>query len=267
MTKPVILFSLPRSGSTLLCGLLSQNPNFKIIEGSLTVSILNNLRSIFYTEAKSLATRQQSQCWPVLKSAICGYYGSDSSFVFDKNREALFYLDIWDQVLEEYKIVCLVRDPVECASSFLRLREKEPITWTKYDNDVVNKDTFPRTMDFAQCLMAANGTIGRSYSALYEAALVQNRHSDMLFVDYSNLCSQPKKQLDRICNFIGADKYYPQLNNIENANKQLDRYYGMFDTLHTIEPKIREAKASLGRLSSMAEDLRSTCPPFWQEWI
>ena len=65
--KPVILFSLPRSGSTILCGLLSQHDDFKVIEGSLSIGISNAIRNVFYNNAKSLATNQQKECLKVLK--------------------------------------------------------------------------------------------------------------------------------------------------------------------------------------------------------
>ena len=62
MTTPIILFSIPRSGSTLLCGLLNQHNDFRVIEGSLSIGISNAIRNVFYTNAKSLATNQQKEC-------------------------------------------------------------------------------------------------------------------------------------------------------------------------------------------------------------
>ena len=266
MTIPVLLFTLPRSGSTTFCGIINQNPDFRVIEGSLSVSIINNLRSIFYTEAKSLATAQPNSCEKVLKSALSAYYGNTTSFVFDKNREWLFYLNIADQIFPRYKVVVLVRDPVECAASFLRLQQKEPLTWTKYDSDVVFEQTFPRAFDFAQRLLRPDGTIGRSYNALVEAAGVQNRHEEMLFIDYHKLCANPIKQIDRLCTFLECDTFYPQLDNIQNANKQLDRHYGMFDTMHTIEKVLRPAKSDLSSLELFKNELSDMCTPFWTDW-
>ena len=57
--KPVILFSLPRSGSTILCGLLSQHDDFKVIEGSLSIGISNAIRNVFYNNAKSKESKTQ----------------------------------------------------------------------------------------------------------------------------------------------------------------------------------------------------------------
>jgi len=266
MTTPVLLFSLPRSGSTAFCGILNQNPEFQVIEGSLSVSLINNLRKVFYTEPKSLATDQSRSCERVLKSALFSYYGSSSPFVFDKNREWLFYLNIADQIFSHYKVVVLVRDPVECAASFLRLQQKEPLTWTKYDSDVVSDQTFPQSLDFAQRLLRRDGTIGRSYNAIVEAAAVQNRHEEMLFIDYHKLCADPIKQIDRLCTFLECDTFYPQLDNIQNANKQLDRHYGMFDSMHTIEKALRPAKSNLNNLELFKHELSDMCKPFWTDW-
>ena len=178
----------------------------------------------------------------------------------------MFYLNIADQIFPRYKVVVLVRDPVECAASFLRLQQKEPLTWTKYDSDVVFEQTFPRAFDFAQRLLRPDGTIGRSYNALVEAAGVQNRHEEMLFIDYHKLCANPIKQIDRLCTFLECDTFYPQLDNIQNANKQLDRHYGMFDTMHTIEKVLRPAKSDLSSLELFKNELSDMCTPFWTDW-
>lgn len=266
MTTPIILFSIPRSGSTLLCGLLNQHNDFRVIEGSLSIGISNAIRNVFYTNAKSLATNQQKECLKVLKASLHSYLNSSHKFVFDKNREWLFYLDIADQVFEKYKVVVLVRDPVECVSSFLRLKEKEPITYTAYESDLVKQENFPTTIGLVEEFMSYKGAIGRTYNALYEASIVQNRAKDFLFVDYHKLCAKPQMQLNRICDFINATPCGFQTNNIKNANKQLDRHYGMYDTMHTIEKEMRQGKTDLGRVAPFAQDIKERFKIFWEEW-
>lgn len=265
--KPVILFSLPRSGSTILCGLLNQHDDFKVIEGSLSIGISNAIRNVFYNNAKSLATSQQKECLKVLKASLHSYLYSYNQFVFDKNREWLFYLDIADQVFDEYKVIVLVRDPIECVSSFLRLKEKEPITYTAYESDLVRQENYPTTIGLVEEFMSYKGAIGRTYNALYEASIVQQRAKDFLFIDYHKLCTNPQKELTKVCNHIGASAFSFQTNNIQNANKQLDRHYGMYDTMHTIEKEMRLGRTDLGRVEPFAKDLRQRYNIFWEEWI
>ena len=264
---PVILLSLPRSGSTLLCGLLNQHNDSRVIEGSLSICISNAIRNVFYNNAKSLATNQQKECLKVLKASLHSYLNSYHKFVFDKNREWLFYLDIADQVFDKYKVIVLVRDPIECVSSFLRLKEKEPITYTAYVSDLVRQENYPTTIGLVEELMSYKGAIGRTYNALYEASIVQQRAKDFLFVDYHKLCAKPQMQLTRICEFIKATPCGFQTNNIKNANKQLDRHYGMYDTMHTIEKEMRFGRTDLGRVEHFAGNLRERYNIFWEEWI
>ena len=265
--KPVILFSLPRSGSTILCGLLSQHDDFKVIEGSLSIGISNAIRNVFYNNAKSLATNQQKECLKVLKGSLHSYLYSHNQFVFDKNREWLFYLDMADQVFDDYKVVVLVRDPVECVASFLRLKEKEPITYTAYETDLVKQELYPTTLGLVEEFMSYKGAIGRTYTALYEASVIQQRAKNFLFIDYHKLCANPQKELNKLCDYIGASAFNFQTNNIQNANKQLDRHYGMYDTMHTIEKEMRSGRTDLGRVEPFANNLRERYNIFWEEWI
>ena len=133
----------------------------------------------------------------VLKGSLHSYLYSHNQFVFDKNREWLFYLDMADQVFDDYKVVVLVRDPVECVASFLRLKEKEPITYTAYETDLVKQELYPTTLGLVEEFMSYKGAIGRTYTALYEASVIQQRAKDFLFIDYHKLCANPQKELNK----------------------------------------------------------------------
>lgn len=262
MNQRVFLSGLPRSGSTLLSALLAQNSAFKVSEASTLLSLLNNTRSFWSIAQRHEVVPRGDKLVPVLR-AIWDAYHPEDAVIVDKNREWPFYLDLVDKLTNTPpKLICTVRDPLECAASFDRLHVREPETYTQIEatTEMTGANTFGRAKE----RLAPDGSIGKAYSALYEAAIVQGRLGQMLFIDYHKLCSDPEGQLERIYQFLGLEPFKHHFDHLENAERQNDIAYFGHRNLHTIEPKVREGKHDLGRLNFVRTELH--LGEFWQAW-
>lgn len=262
MKQIVFLSGLPRSGSTMLAALLAQNKTFKVNEASTLLPLLNNTRKFWSSAQRHEVVPRGENLLPVLK-AIWGAYHPEDAVIVDKHREWPLYLDLVDKLADQpVKTICTVRNPLECAASFDRLHVREPETYTQIEaaTEITGSNTFGRAKE----RMAPDGSIGKAYSALYEAAVVQGRLSQMLFIDYHKLCSDPEGQLERIYQFLDLEPFKHHFDHLENAERQNDIAYFGHRNLHTIETKVREGKHDLGRLNFVRNEFQLA--EFWQSW-
>tara|TARA_R100001443_G_scaffold114645_1_gene130941 strand:+ start:1395 stop:2189 length:795 start_codon:yes stop_codon:yes gene_type:complete len=262
--QQVILGGLPRSGSTLLCGLLAQNPNIDVCEASTLLPLIKNIRKFWADSIGNKVIKKQEKLLPILKAVLNSYHSNEYSIVIDKHRDWLLYLDLLEKITETpLKILCTVRNPIECAASFNRLYENEPETYTQLE-EIVERKGFT-TLNRAKSMLVYDGSIGRAYNAIKEASIVQRRKDQMLFIDYHKLCINPSEQLERIYNFLNIDLYDKHyFNKIKNAEEQNDSHYKAFLKTHTIEEKIRKGERDLGRLNYFTNEF--DFDEFWTEW-
>ena len=266
MNDIVFLSGLPRSGSTLLCAILSQNPKLQISEASTLLPLINEIRKFWSSAPRHGAINRDDRLIPVLQ-AVFNSYHKECKITIDKHREWPLYLDVIEKInTKPVKVICTVRSPIECVASFERLYVNEPETYTQVEHLV--EATGPTTLDRANAMLHSTGSIGKAYTALYEAAIVQNRYKQMLFIDYSKLCKEPQTQLDRIYKFLSLDSFNHTFTNLTNAELQNDSFYRSYNKTHVIEKDIREADHSLDRLNMFISLLQQTAPQeFWQKWI
>jgi len=259
----VFLAGLPRSGSTMLCALLAQNPAIAVSEASTLLPLLHNIRKFWANAPRHGAINKQKRLLPVLRAVYEAYHDLDGRVIIDKHREWPLHLDLMDKITgSPVKVICTVRSPIECATSFDRLFINEPETYTQLEG--ITEATGSTTLDRAKSMLSPDGSIGKAYSALFEAAVVQQRVDQMLFVDYHKLCADPTNQLQRIYEFIGIDGYQHKLAGLVNAEHQDDTFYSGFSKTHQIEEVVRKANGDLGRLNFFVNQLQ--IQEFWQQW-
>ena len=265
--EQVCLAGLPRSGSTLLCGLLAQNPKINVCEASTLLPLIKNIRKFWADSIGSKVIKKQEKLLPVLQAVFTSYHSNEYSIVVDKHRDWLFYIDLVNKIVDyPIKILCTVRNPLECAASFERLYQKEPETYTQWEE--ITEDKGFTVLNRAKSMLTYDGSIGKAYIAIKEASLIQNKRNQMLFIDYHKLCNNPSAELNRIYNFLNIDLYDKHyFDKVKNAEKQNDSHYRTFSNTHTIEEKVRKGKRDLGRLNSLTNEFDFDFDQFWLQWI
>jgi len=111
--KLTFISGLPRSGSTLLAGILRQNPAFRAgMSGPLCVVFANVLRGISpRTEAGSLVSDEQRR--RMLLALTEAFYDDcrDKTLIFDTNRNWCGYMGLIAELFPSARVICCLRSP------------------------------------------------------------------------------------------------------------------------------------------------------------
>ena len=226
MKKIYFLSGLPRSGSTVLAAILSQNPN---IHATSTSNLLDTLVGTLRAWADSLTTKAQTdqkkeeeKIQNVLNN-ICKtqYDDIDKSIILDKARGWADDTNMrtMSKVLgHKPKIIATVRNVEDCAASFVRVAKPKDLDYFLLKDDLIKH------------LKESYQTFEKGYSFAPECFLI---------VDYDNLMNNPQKELKRVHEFLELPDFEYDLNAIDGTNLQeKDEEVWEVKGLHDVKPKL-----------------------------
>lgn len=234
------LSGLPRSGSTLLSALLNQNPN---IHASTNSPLLD---TIHYTEEYLLYNSEQYKAHPkptsahkVLSSIAPNYYfDTPEDIIIDKSRGWVNQIQhITDYITPNPKIICPVRNIQDIMVSFLCLIHKNSKT-SFIDEGLIRNGLEINNDNRCDYLMSSQGIIGMSYNALYEA-FTKGHQDKILLIEYDDLTKNPQKELNRIYDFIGEDRFSHSFENVRPKFDENDEVYQL-ENMHTVRNKVEK---------------------------
>ncbi len=215
---------LPRAGSTLLAGLLRQNPRVHAAMtgpvGGLVGSALNTMSahsetSVFLDEDKRRA---------ILRAIVDAYYAdqADKALIFDTNRGWAARLPLIRALFPEARLLCCVRSVAWVMDSFERLVRRNAFEPSKLFTTPEERATvFSRT----EALAHRDRVVGFAYSALKEA--YYGEHSGyMLLVDYDILAQKPEACLKLVYRFLEEEWFPHDVDNVEYDEPEFDRKLG-----------------------------------------
>jgi hypothetical protein len=254
---------LPRSGSTVLISLLSQNPRIhgapiSGLAGIFTGIYANWDKSEFHIENPNEVAKRS-----VLSAVLDAYYAHvEKPIILDKDRSWVSRIALLEDILErEVKIILPVRPIIEILASFETLRLKNPTDLTGADEALGPSSTIAARADY---FMSAGGTIGLPFHAMKDA--VTSGYLDrLLFVDYNKLMSAPKAQLKRIYEFLEEPYFEHDLERIYRPGESDPRVH-KFPGLHDVRPKFE--RISRNPRSLLGDDVieRYGQPDPWTQW-
>lgn len=252
--KFCFISGLPRSGSTLLCNIIAQNPRFHC-NGMTSgiVDLLNSTRESWERIGRAQEWEDHDDARKRILRAMFYAYFEDSNepVVFDKSRRWPSQIEMLEMILgTKAKIIVTVRDMRAIMSSWEKL-------WRK------NKDSAPSNIpiEFVHSVEgrvkhwgSPKETTGWSYLGIQDA--IQRGFEDrMLFVDFDRLTRSPEEQMKRIYSFIEEDHYKHNFNDIKQENIEKDPLAWMKD-LHVIRQKLEPVEPDwLKILGPQAEGL------------
>ncbi len=234
MQKIHFISGLPRSGSTLLAGLLRQNPRFHAAISSPVAALLNGcLEQIgaggeYYTFFNDAGRRHLS------KGLFESYYHDKGAkeIVFDTNRIWTARLHQLVELFDGFKVICCVRNPSWIMDSFECIYRKNPFDYSRMFNPASRMTVYSR----CEALMNSAGSVGSAWTALKEA--YYGEYSDrLLLIDYDLLTKYPKKSIGLLYDFIGEPEYNHDFNCVEYSESEFDSKLGV-NGLHTVKKKV-----------------------------
>jgi sulfotransferase len=232
--------SMPRSGSTTIQNVLGQNPDFYVTPTSGVLELLFGARANFSTSPEFKA--QDNALMEAGFKAFCregmyGYYNAitDKKYVMDKSRGWGVYRPFLNNIIEEPKIVCMVRDLRSILASYEKIYRKNSLRHDPIRNDSnATGTTVHKRVD--EWIHPAN-TIGRALERIFE--LNRLGYSDkILFVKYEDLCLHPEREMKRIYEYLEVPSFEHDFDNIKQITKEDDAVYGLTPDLHTIRTKL-----------------------------
>lgn len=245
MNEYYFISGLPRSGSTLLCSILNQNPNFN------SDSVSSPLYDLIYSSLDTLSAKEyclveKETRKNILRSLFNGYHSQlKNKVIFEKNRYYLRYTSLLLELFPYTKIICCVRNIPEIINSFEHLYHKNCF----YMSDLYGSesdDSHDRAGDVfsrSHWLMEpSGGVISRSITLLRESC--QRVPKIIHLVDYDDLCSNPQKEIDSIYEFIGKPSYRHDFSDVYVDNDHSDKLLNI-PNLHSVRKEVYKDKKDM----------------------
>lgn len=224
---------LPRSGSTLLAGILRQNPHFHAAMSSPVAGLLNGALEQMGANSESYSFFDEAKRKRICKSLFEAYYADkEHSLIFDTNRQWTARLHQLVELFDDFKVICCVRNPAWIMDSFETIYRKNPFDYSRMFNAASRQTVYSR----CESLISAGGAVGSAWSALKEA--YYGEFSDrLLLVDYDLLTQHPARTIELIYRFIGEPLFDHDFNNVDYAESEFDQNLGV-KGLHTVKKKV-----------------------------
>lgn len=231
--KFVCLSGLPRSGSTLLSAILSQNPNIHAEGNSAVCQLMWDMQQSCITTSKEqlCANNRQYSIKDLISQIPHIYYKNNNSnekIVVDKCRSWTISANI--EMLRKYidsniKIIVLERSVLEIVQSFIKLYRDNNIKTdiSELENKLLQPNSEP---------------IMRSITGI-RWAKKHNKNNTFLFIQYNDIINNTEETIDKIYKFCNWQPYKHDFNNIIAKYPENDEVYGLRGQ-HKIRNKIKK---------------------------
>ena len=249
MSKMHFISGMPRSGSTLLCNILSQNPRFRATGTSPLPQLLATTSQVWNNSNECKANYTDDDKFHCLRNIMDNYHlPFDSEVVFDKSRAWPANIELLTEILgEKPKILTCIRYMPAVASSFEKIWRKEIV---KFGGIPEGMTTIEDRLKF---WTDKKSILGSSYYVLQDA--VQRGHRDcMHLVGFQNLTVYPKQTLEGIHDFLEEPWFEYDFDNVEQVIHEKDEFHGFSkDSLHKIRSNVAPVKPDF--LEIIGEDM------------
>lgn len=225
---------LPRAGSTLLSGLLKQNPRFHAGMSSPVAGLVTDMLGGMSAANEYSVFISDEQRTRLLRGVIENYYGEEfaADVVFDTNRAWNSRLSLLKILYPNSKVIACVRDVPWIIDSFEQLIQKNALS----PSSLVGYKPGTTVYHRADTISNGDGVLGYAYNALKEAFFGPNA-SQLMLVQYETLVHQPLRVLDAIYQFIGEPSFAHDPMNISFEADEFDRKAGT-PGLHAVRRQV-----------------------------
>ena len=240
MSKFIALSGLPRSGSTLLSAILSQNPNIHAEGNSAVCQLMWDMQKSCNINAKEqlLANNRINTAQDLIASIPNIYYKDvKESNIIDKCRSWTLpdNMDmLYKYITKSPKVIVLERPLIQIVKSFVYLRKEN--NWQgNLEQGLLDDWSEP---------------IVRSLNGVKWAKA--NNKGEFIFIQYDELINHPKDTIDKIYTFCKLKPFKHDFNNIINKHPENDEVYKMLGQ-HDVRPTISKRNIDIKLSKSIIE--------------
>jgi sulfotransferase len=238
----VLLGGLPRSGSTLLCNILAQNPAIHATATSGCMDVLCGIRVGWdrHIEHKTNPDRAENERRKlnVLRAVLQAYHAEvNKPVIIDKCRGWIAMLEMAEFILgHKAKVIVPVRDVPDVLSSFEKLHRRQSST-RQTRGEAENYFQFQSIEGRCEFWMRPDQPVGLAVNRIHDA-LTRGFADRMHFVRFADLTSKPRETLNSIYSFLGLAPIEHDFNHVEQVTREDDSEHG-FEGLHDIRPRVQ----------------------------
>ena len=250
---------LPRSGSTLLSAILSQNPRFHAGMSSPVAGMFTTMLGELSERNEFSVFINDAQRQRVLHGLFANYYDGevDTEVVFDTSRAWCTRLPALKTLFPDARVIACVRDTAWIVDSIERLIRNN----TFQPSSIFNYQPGGTVYSRVEGLVNGDGMVGYAYNALKEAYFGEDS-SNLMLLQYDTLANDPARALAAVYDFIGEPLYAHDFERVSFDDKGFDKRAGT-PGLHHVRPHV----GATARQSILPPDLfrRFENDPFWRD--
>jgi len=265
---------LPRSGSTLLSAILSQNPRIYSGPASPVLSSMMLLDEHLRSNELFIAYPKASQATKMVSSLLKNFYTEvENPTIIDNNRAWPARISLIETCLgKEVKILCPVRDLSEVLTSMIMLirrsspQEDKQARLNFIDDNLVKSNILITDENRCNLIVGPNGVVGQSAIAMMEA-LGKGYRNRLHFIEYRDLVSEPEKTLQKVYNFLGEEPFSHNFNQVKNKHQINDlEVYGLKD-MHEVRSNVKATSENPSSILPPVVLKRCKGSEFWRESV
>ena len=256
---------VPRSGSTLLCNILAQNPRFQVTATSGILDAILMIRKMWGDIAEFKGLGNTAAKVNVMRAMLQGYFAdAPRPVVFDKSRSWLAHLELAQTLLgREPKVLVPIRDVREILGSFEKIWRR-----SRASGPTVHEKNFYKEFQSVEgrcdVLMREDQVVGIAYRRIGDA-LLRGFGRQMHFVSFEQLSAHPARTLAGIYEFLEEVPFPHDFDHVQQVTTEDDEVYNL-KGLHEIRPKVEpvavQAKKILGPVADKYEG-----PYVWETFL
>jgi sulfotransferase len=250
MSKTIHFVSgLPRSGSTLLCNALAQNPRVHSTATSGLHEIGYIARQFSATEEfKTIPNPQDGETlfYDYVKGGCENAFNrlTDRPVVVDKCRSWVGHLDMLFAIWPNAKVLVPVRDMRGILSSFEKKWRKHPFPFTGVEKQSPQNWT---TVEKRAQGWLNIPPLGIAVERLSDAV---KRYKDKLhFVHFEELTKNPKQTMNKVWEYLEEEPFDHNFDNVEQytVEHELGWPYGDHEIRNQVKPLENDWSRTLGK--------------------
>ncbi len=245
MKEFFFLAGMQRSGATILSQILNQNPDIWVSPASPLFRMMltqtqshNELENVDYDRSAAIddmiATMPHSF-----------YQDKPAKYIIDKNLNWPSPQGIGiiaKYITKNVKFICPVRNVLDVLTSFdTIINASEDSKNNQMDQQAIAQ-TFgnqPLADRRAEFLMRNDKDVSLSLNFMRHAAIPEYRHL-FHFVEYDDFVNDPKKEIDKVYDFLEIKKYNHEFENIKDVSGISEDSVVGIKNLHKIRPTVQK---------------------------
>jgi sulfotransferase len=239
MKKIYFINGMPRSGSTLLCNILAQNPKFHVTPTSGLSELVFGIHQFWKTNPVIKASETQEKQLSIIKDIFQTYHqDTDRPIVFNKSRGWAPRIELVENALQQPAKILTTTRKITCILASLEKLYRKEIKNINSPMDIVPQ---MQTLEGRISVWTSqDGLVGSTFNNIRDAVM-RGHKNKFHFIDFDNLTTKSKIIIKGIYDFLDEEHFDHDFTNVEQYTKENDTEHGFTD-LHTIRPNIEPVK-------------------------